>query len=109
MASGVPVVGSRAGEIPYVIGQSGLTFPAGDPVELANVLARVRDEPAVAAGLAEAGTARAARFSWDRIAADLDAEWRALASLRKELAATRRSGKVARASVNPQVGGWSGR
>ena len=34
MACGVPVVGSRSGEIPAVIGEAGLLVPEGDAAAL---------------------------------------------------------------------------
>jgi glycosyltransferase involved in cell wall biosynthesis len=47
MSEGVPVVGSDAGEIPWVIETTGggLTVPEGDDVGLAAALERLRDDP----------------------------------------------------------------
>jgi glycosyltransferase involved in cell wall biosynthesis len=79
MACGVPVIGSDVGEIPYVIGPAGLTFPAGDVAALADRIARVRDEPALAARLSRRGLHRAmSEFGWDRIAASMCTVWRDL-------------------------------
>ncbi|MFI6132813.1 glycosyltransferase family 4 protein [Micromonospora sp. NPDC051141] len=79
MACGVPVVGSDVGEIPYVVGDAGLIFPAGDVPALAARLARLRDEPALTADLGARGLRRAgAEFGWDRVADTLCTVWRDL-------------------------------
>ncbi|MGC4757797.1 glycosyltransferase family 4 protein [Micromonospora trifolii] len=86
MACGVPVVGSDVGEIPYVVGDAGLVFPAGDVSALAARLARLRDDPALAGQLANRGLARAgAEFGWDRIAETLCTTWRGLRSPARSL------------------------
>lgn len=58
MTRGVPVVGSSSGAIPEVIGDAGLIFPEGDVSELAAVLRRLREYPALRGRLAVAGKAR---------------------------------------------------
>lgn len=69
MASGVPVVGSDSGEIPHVIGNSGIVFPEGDVAALARSLARLAAEPGQRATLAARGRAHVlARFTQQRIA-----------------------------------------
>ncbi|MGC4770465.1 glycosyltransferase family 4 protein [Micromonospora sp. DT44] len=81
MACGVPVVGSDVGEIPYVVGDAGLVFPAGDVPALAACLARLRDDPPLAGRLANQGLRRAdAEFDWERIVDTLCATWRGLRS-----------------------------
>ncbi|WFE53755.1 glycosyltransferase [Micromonospora sp. WMMD1155] len=81
MACGVPVVGSDVGEIPHVVGDAGLVFPAGDVPALAARLARLRDDPSLAGRLANQGLRRAdAEFDWRRIAGTLCATWRGLQS-----------------------------
>lgn len=77
MACGVPVVGSDTGDIPHVIGPSGLVFPAGDAAALADRLARIRDKPDHARQLAASGRGRAIdEFSWGNIADTLCRTWR---------------------------------
>jgi len=76
MACGVPVVASEVGEIPYVLGASGLLVPPTAPVALADALAFLRDRPEHAAELARAGVRRAALFDWRRIADDVYAAWK---------------------------------
>jgi glycosyltransferase involved in cell wall biosynthesis len=58
MACGVPVIGSRSGEIPWVIGDAGRVFPEGDAGALAAILAELAGDPAQRAALASAGRAR---------------------------------------------------
>lgn len=80
MACGVPVVGSDTGDIPHVIGDSGLVFPAGDVGALTECLRRIRDDPALARRLAADGRSRACReFSWRGIADTLVGVWQRLA------------------------------
>ena len=57
LSCGVPVVGSDSGEIPWLVEltRGGLVFPEGDPGALAACLARLRDQPALRAELAERG------------------------------------------------------
>ena len=58
MACGVPVVGSRSGEIPWVIGDAGRIFPEGDADALTSILAELGSDPAQRSALAAAGRAR---------------------------------------------------
>jgi glycosyltransferase involved in cell wall biosynthesis len=58
MACGVPVIGSDCGEIPHVIDQAGLVFPAGDVSALRAHLARLQADPALRQILMERGRAR---------------------------------------------------
>ncbi len=71
MACGIPVVASRSGEIPEVVGEAGLLIPEGDAAALAAVLARLADEPAAREALGRAGRARVLdRFTHRRVVAD---------------------------------------
>lgn len=45
MSCEVPVIGSDSGEIPHVLGETGLVFPEGDAAALGRCLELVRDEP----------------------------------------------------------------
>jgi glycosyltransferase involved in cell wall biosynthesis len=59
MMSEVAVVGSDSAAIPYVIGDSGVIVPEGDPAALASALRRLYDDPAARSALAKRGRARA--------------------------------------------------
>ena len=77
MACGVPVVGSRSGEIPWVIGDAGRIFPEGDADALAHILAELAGDPAQSAALAAAGRTRVlAHFTQARVAAATAAVYR---------------------------------
>ncbi|MFY1669592.1 glycosyltransferase [Plantactinospora sp. WMMB334] len=78
MACGVPVVGSEVGEIPYIIGPAGLTFPAGNVPALAQRLARLRHDTSLHGRLRERGLQRAAEFGWHRAADTMCEVWRRL-------------------------------
>lgn len=58
MACQVPVVGSDSGEIPYVIGEAGLTFPEGKAEALQDCLRRLMEQPDLATTLAKRGYER---------------------------------------------------
>ena len=66
MAAGVPVVATRAGSLPEVLGDGAVLVDVGDDDGLVEALDRVLDDPAQREGLVAAGTARAASFSWER-------------------------------------------
>ncbi|MGH2346267.1 MAG: glycosyltransferase, partial [Chloroflexota bacterium] len=58
MACGVPVIGSDSGEIPRVIGDSGLVVPEGDVTALREALRQVHEDTALRERLARAGRQR---------------------------------------------------
>ncbi|MGH2748917.1 MAG: glycosyltransferase family 4 protein [Actinomycetota bacterium] len=68
MASGVPLVATRAGALPEVVGGDGeaaLLVPPADPGALASGIGRLLDDPVLGARLGAAGRRRAAeRFTW---------------------------------------------
>ena len=77
MACGVPVIGSRSGEIPWVIGDAGRVFPEGDADALADILAELASDPAQRAALAAAGRARVlSHFTQAQVAAETAAVYR---------------------------------
>ena len=77
MACGTPVVVSDSGALPEVVGDAALVVTEGDVAELAKALAQVVRDPDVAGGLRDAGLVRAAATSWDRVAEEHDAMYRA--------------------------------
>jgi glycosyltransferase involved in cell wall biosynthesis len=66
MAAGVPVVASRAGSLPEVLGTGASMVDVGDPDGLAEALERVLDDPLLRQRMIRAGAERAASFSWER-------------------------------------------
>ncbi len=76
MAAGVPVVATRAGAVPEVVGDAAELVAPRDPSALAGALAHVLDSEERRAELLAAGARRVAGFSWDRCAAGLSAIYR---------------------------------
>ncbi|MGN7704249.1 glycosyltransferase [Cellulosimicrobium sp. 22601] len=68
MACGVPVVATRTGALPDVVGGAGLLVASEDPAALRAALVRVRDEDGLADRLRAAGAERAAACSWAEVA-----------------------------------------
>ncbi len=68
MACGVPVVASRTGALPDVVGGAGLLVAPEDPGALRDALVRVLDEDGLAERLRTAGVERAASCSWAEVA-----------------------------------------
>ena len=71
MACGTPVVCSRAGSLPEVVGDAGLFFDPTDVGSIATTLRRLLAYPRLRDDLAGRALARASLFTWDRAAAAL--------------------------------------
>ncbi|WP_319825147.1 glycosyltransferase family 4 protein [Thalassovita sp.] len=72
MSLSKPVVATRAGGLPDVLGDAGLLVPPSNPVALANAIQTLVDDPALRASLGNAARIRATRdFSPNAIAAQL--------------------------------------
>ena len=58
MASGIPVIASRIGGLPYTVsdGATGLLFEPGDAADLARKIARLLDDPALRRQMGLGGT-----------------------------------------------------
>jgi glycosyltransferase involved in cell wall biosynthesis len=67
-ACGVPVIGSDSGEIPALVGETGLIVPERDSAAWTRTILDLLHSPARRRELAERGLARAPRFAWSRIA-----------------------------------------
>jgi glycosyltransferase involved in cell wall biosynthesis len=70
MSFGCPVVCSKAGPIPEVVGDAGVYFDPNSAEELRTALERVVTTDALKADLRERGYRRIAAFSWDKCAAE---------------------------------------
>jgi glycosyltransferase involved in cell wall biosynthesis len=68
MAVGTPVVASRVGAIPEVAGDAALLVDAQRPEEIADAIETVLADGGLRAELAARGRARAACFTWERVA-----------------------------------------
>ena len=82
MAAGRPIVASRVATIPEVVvdGETGLLVPAGDPLALAEALARLADQPSAGrAALARlAANALRRQFSLEKMVGDTELLYREL-------------------------------
>jgi glycosyltransferase involved in cell wall biosynthesis len=79
LRAGTPLVATRVGGIPELVGDAAELVPAGDPAALADAVTALLDDPARAARLVEAGRARAAQWPDDADTA------RALVAVHREL------------------------
>jgi glycosyltransferase involved in cell wall biosynthesis len=71
MASGTPLVASRTGALPEVVGDAAMLVSPGDPEELAAALRRLQDSPAERERLSAAAVERVQeRFAWSAVAND---------------------------------------
>ena len=74
MVRGKVVVAAKTSSLPEVGGEAALyCHDPGDPADLANVLQMALSDETLRTELAQAGRARAARFTWDRTAAEVTA------------------------------------
>ncbi|HWE69101.1 MAG TPA: glycosyltransferase family 1 protein, partial [Acidimicrobiales bacterium] len=76
MAAGVPVVTTKVGAIPEVVGDGAVLVDAGDAQALAEALTHVLDGGPDIEALVARGHRRAAGFSWSRCAEGLDRLYR---------------------------------
>ena len=69
LASGVPLVSTRVGGVPYIVrdGQTGLLVPAGDANAMAIAALRILREPGLWQCLADAGFDEVQRYTWPRV------------------------------------------
>jgi alpha-1,3-rhamnosyl/mannosyltransferase len=68
MSCGVPVLASRRGSLPEVVGDAGLFFEPDDPLAIAACVISLLRDPARRARLAGNARSRAGEFSWERAA-----------------------------------------
>jgi glycosyltransferase involved in cell wall biosynthesis len=79
MAAGVPVVATKAGSLPEVLGDGASLVDIGDRDGLAEALEQVLGDPVHRERLVAAGTARAASFTWERCGSGLAQLYREVA------------------------------
>lgn len=103
-ACGVPVIGSRSGAIPDVVGSGGWIVPERDPAALAALLERLARVPGELAERSWAGRANvAARFTYPAVAASLAAAWRT-AAVRRGLTSRSAGGALRSAELETPAG-----
>lgn len=68
MACGTPVVSSRGGSLPEVVGDAGVLVDPLDVEGIAQAMAEVLSQPQLASQLRAKGLKQAASFSWQRMA-----------------------------------------
>ena len=71
MGCGAPVVATNVTSIPEIVGDAGLLGPAGAPVALGDLLARVLGDAELAETLRRRALERARGFTWERTAREL--------------------------------------
>jgi glycosyltransferase involved in cell wall biosynthesis len=76
MREGVPVVATRAGSLPEVLGDGALLVDPGDHDGLAAALTVCLDDEPARRRLIDAGTAWSARYSWERCGEGLESLYR---------------------------------
>lgn len=84
MRAGVPVVASRAGSLPEVLGDGALMVEPGDHDALVDALDSCLADEALRARLIAAGATWSARFSWERCGAGLEYLYRDAAGGRRD-------------------------
>jgi glycosyltransferase involved in cell wall biosynthesis len=78
MAMGVPVIASNRGALPEVLGDAGVLVDPDDPAEIANAMRRLLGDPDLRRRMADAGVARARRYTWTASARRLYETYRAV-------------------------------
>jgi glycosyltransferase involved in cell wall biosynthesis len=81
MASGTPVLGSRAASIPEVVGDAGVLLDPHDSAAWAEAIVRLATEPRHRNELRARGVVRASQWSWDRTARQTLDAYRRVAGL----------------------------
>jgi glycosyltransferase involved in cell wall biosynthesis len=81
MACGAPVVCSNASSLPEVAGSAALLVSPEDDAALADAVRLVLTQPALAAAMRARGLTQAARFRWERCAAETLAVYRSVAGI----------------------------
>lgn len=77
MASGIPIVTTNVGGIPFMVEDSGfaLLVPPGDSSAMASAALRIIGDPALGARLVSAGLEASRKYAWPKIRGDLFAAY----------------------------------
>ncbi|WP_232297918.1 glycosyltransferase family 4 protein [Nitrosospira sp. NpAV] len=69
LASGVPVVSTDVGGVPYLVehGKTALLVPVKDPAAMADAILALLNEPARARQISEAGRASVQQYTWPKV------------------------------------------
>jgi glycosyltransferase involved in cell wall biosynthesis len=89
MACGTPVVSSRAGSLPEVVGEAGVYFEATDVASIAGAIRMILDAPSHRDHLARLALERSALFTWEESARRLVACFDELGSANPHHASTK--------------------
>jgi glycosyltransferase involved in cell wall biosynthesis len=76
MACGVPVLASRRGSLPEIVGDAGLFFEPQSPSAIADCILHFLGDPELRRRLGGIGRARARTFTWERAAELAEASFR---------------------------------
>ena len=76
LACGIPTVVSNTSSLPEVVGDAGVQVDPGDAGELAAAVRDLLRDPVRAAELGHRGVEQAARFRWERAAAEMEEVFR---------------------------------
>jgi glycosyltransferase involved in cell wall biosynthesis len=95
MSIGRPVVASRVGGVPEVVGDAGIIVPAGSPPALARAIGALLDDPGRARHLGAAAAARASRFTWPEAAGTMLAMYSEAIDERRSPLSSRRPHRTA--------------
>ncbi len=89
LASGVPVVSTNVGGVPYMVedGKTALLVAPAAPEAMAAAILRVLDQPALAASLREAGLRYVQQYAWNSVRPRLLGVYRALLAPAARMAA----------------------
>jgi glycosyltransferase involved in cell wall biosynthesis len=72
LAAGLPVIATRQGDLPEIIGDAGLLVPPDDVAALAQALATLMDDTHLLGRLADAARKRSPGLDWSGVASRVE-------------------------------------